>query len=82
MWIIWEQRGAGRIWGGQAATKAIAAALEGGQKLSTQYEGAAEERPFNYVLIFIGGEVGADNNGGDGGGSNVGRGDRSSSVSV
>ena len=48
--------------GWRDAAKSAAAALEGGQKISTQCEGAAEANPLNYVLLFIGGEVGEDKN--------------------
>ena len=41
--------------GGQAAAEAAAVVSEGGQKISTQYEGAAEANPLNYVLLSVGG---------------------------
>ena len=51
--------------GGRAAAKP--AALEGGQKLLTRYEGAAEANPSNYVLLSVRGKVRAYKDGGDGG---------------
>ena len=43
--------------GGRAAANPAAAALEGGQRILTQYEGAAEANPLNYVLISVRGEI-------------------------
>ena len=56
-----------KVKGGQAAAEAADAALEGGQKLLTRYKGMAEANPLNHVLLSVGGEAGADKNGGDGG---------------
>ena len=53
--------------GGRTPPAPAAAAVEGVQKLSTRYEGAAESSPSNYDLLSVGGKVGADKNGGDGG---------------
>ena len=53
--------------GGRATTNPAAVALGGGQKLSTQYEGAAEANPTKYLLIYIRGEVGVDKKRGGGG---------------
>ena len=39
--------------GGRAAADPAAIALEGGQKLSTQYDGAGEANPSNYVLLSV-----------------------------
>ena len=38
----------------------------------TLYEGEAEAKPSNYILIYVGGEVGADKNRGDEGSSGGG----------
>ena len=43
---------------GWDTAKVVAAALEGGQKLSTRYEGAVEANTSNYTLIFRGGGLG------------------------
>ena len=59
---------------GWAATEAAFAASEGVQKLSTRYEGMAEANTSNYVLLSVGGKVGADKNVGDGGSADGGRG--------
>ena len=53
--------------GGWATAEVAVAASEGGQKLSTRYEEAAEANLSNYFLLSIGGKVGADKNRGDGG---------------
>ena len=55
--------------GGRTPPAPAAAAVEGVQKLSTRYEGAAESSPSNYDLLSVGGKVGADKDGGDGGAS-------------
>ena len=52
-----------KLKGGQAAADPAAAALEGVQKLSTQYEGAAEAEKL--LPVSVGGKVGADKNGVD-----------------
>ena len=52
---------------GRAATKPASTKLDGVQKILTLYEGAAKVNPLNYVLISVGGDVGAEKNGRDGG---------------
>ena len=51
-----------KVKGGRAAAKAAAVALEGVKKILTRYKGESEANPLNYVLIYVGGEVGADKN--------------------
>ena len=58
----------------RAATKVAAAAVEGGQKLSTLYKGSAEANPSNYVLLSVRGKVRAENIVGDRWSSRGGRG--------
>ena len=53
--------------GGRAAAEDTTAALEGGKQLSNRYEGSAEANPSNYVLLSVGGKVGAYKNRRDGG---------------
>ena len=65
-----EEMGANRcrkMKGGWAVAEAAAVASEGGQKLSTRYEGAAKANPSGYILLSVRGLVGADKNGGSGG---------------
>ena len=62
---------------GRAATKAAAALSEGNQKLSAQYYGAEEVNPLNHVLLYFGGEVREDKNGGYKGSAHGGMGCRS-----
>ena len=53
--------------GEAAEAKTTAATSEGGQKLSTRYEGVAKANPSGYILLSVRGLVGADKNGGSGG---------------
>ena len=62
-----------KVKGGRAAAEAAAAVSEGGQNLSNQYEGTAEVKPSNYVLLYVEGKVGSDKRGGDTGSADGGR---------
>ena len=57
-----------------AAAEAAAVASEGGQKISTRYEGVAKTNPSEYILLSAVRKVGADKNGGDGGSTDGGGG--------
>ena len=54
-----------KVKGGRATAEDAATASEGGQKLSTQYNGAAETNHPKYVLLSVGGKVRVDKNGGE-----------------
>ena len=58
----------------RAAAETTAKALEGGHKISTQYVGAAEVDPLNYVLLSIRGKVREYKNRGVGGSADGGGG--------
>ena len=60
--------------GGWDASEAASVASEEVQKFLTQYEGAAKANTSEYILLSTWGKVGANNNGGDEGSADGGRG--------